>query len=59
MDDLLSRKFLFAVMVVVMGFILVITNKVTVDVFFNFAEVVGGTYVIGNLGSKFMSSKTK
>lgn len=48
MEILLSKKFIFALVVVLMGFILVLLKETTSDVFFKFAELVGGLYVIGN-----------
>jgi len=51
MEDLLSRKFIFALLALVLGFVLVLTNKVPAGDFLNFVQVIGGIYVIGNLGA--------
>jgi len=50
-----GRKFVFALILITMGFILVITGETTVDSFFNFAELVGGTYVLGNIATKVVA----
>lgn len=47
-----GRKFAFAVLITLMGFIFVLTNRVTADAFFAFAQIVGGIYVVGNVTSK-------
>lgn len=52
-DNLLSSKFLYAVFVVLLGFILVVLKMVESSVWFNFAEIIGGIYVAGNTISKF------
>lgn len=51
MEALLSRKFLFAVLLVILDFVLVLIGKVTASEFSSFAMIVGGMYVVGNLGS--------
>jgi hypothetical protein len=50
-ENLLSRKFIYAILATVMGFVLVMVDKVTADVFLKFLEVIGATYVIGNVGA--------
>lgn len=50
-DDL-GRKFIFALLVVIAGFVLVLTGKASVEQWFNFAELIGGIYVAGNVGEK-------
>ena len=52
LDDVGGRKFIFAIVVIILGFALVITNRVGSDLWFNFVEIVGGTYVVGNVVSK-------
>lgn len=51
-EKLGGRKFILGMTLVVMGFVLVLTGRITADTFFSFAEVVGGTYVVGNVASK-------
>jgi hypothetical protein len=53
MDPLFSRKFIYALVVVVMGFILTAMGQVSAESFFNFAQLIGGIYVLGNVASKF------
>jgi len=50
-NNLLSRKFIFAILAVILGFILVFINKVEPLDFLHFVEIIGGTYVIGNVGA--------
>jgi hypothetical protein len=50
-NDLLSRKFLFAILVVVLSFILVFIGKITSTEWVGFVEIIGGIYVIGNVAS--------
>ena len=48
-NPLLSRKFVFSMLVVIFGFVLVLTGKTTADNFFQFVEIIGGTYIAGNV----------
>jgi hypothetical protein len=48
LEILLSKKFIFALIAIVMGFVLVLMKETTSDIFFKFVEIVGGLYVIGN-----------
>ena len=48
-----GRKYLFAILVVVLGFVLVMTGRVESKEWFGFVEVVGGSYILGNVVSKF------
>lgn len=50
-DALGGRKFIFGVLLVLCGLVLVAVNKVTGDSFLNFAMVVGATYVVGNVSA--------
>jgi len=36
-------------LVVIFGFVLVLTGKTTADNFFQFVEIIGGTYIAGNV----------
>ena len=59
MSILLSKKFIFALVAIAMGFTLVLMKETTSDVFFKFVEVVGGLYVLGNISDKINDSLTK
>ena len=50
-ESLLSRKFLFGLLMIIMGFVLVEQGKIEVQFFFTFAEIIGATYVIGNVAT--------
>jgi hypothetical protein len=52
-DAIGGRKFVYAILVVVLGFVLVFIGKVTAEDWMNFASIVGGIYVIGNIVSQF------
>ena len=57
MEILLSKKFIFALVAIAMGFVLVLLDKTTSDFFFKFAEIVGGTYVVGNISDKINDTR--
>jgi hypothetical protein len=46
-----GRKFVFAVLVVVLSFALVIFGKLNADAFTNFSAIIGGIYVVGNVSA--------
>lgn len=48
-DQLGGRKFIYALLVVILTFILVVIGKLAVDSFIAFAETIGGIYIIGNV----------
>ena len=52
-NDLLSRKFLFAILATALAFVLVLTDKVVAQDFLAFVGVIGAQYVLGNVVSKF------
>ena len=54
---LLSKKFIFALVVVIMGFVLVLIKATTSDFFFKFVEIVGATYVVGNISDKIKDTR--
>ena len=49
LDKIGGRKFLFAMMVSIFGFVLVLTGHTTAEKFFQFIEIVGATYIAGNV----------
>lgn len=56
LEGLLSRKFLYAIMVIVMSYVLVLTGRVEPKEFMDFATVIGGIYVIGNVGTQIVNA---
>lgn len=54
MKELLSRKFIYAMSVIIMGFSLVMVGKLEPQAFLSFAELIGGIYIAGNLGAKLI-----
>lgn len=52
MEKLGGRKFVYALLVVVIASYFVIVGKLSTEGWITFVEVIGGLYVIGNLGSK-------
>ncbi len=50
--DAMGRKFIFAILVTILGFILVLTGYVKAVDWQNFVMVMGGIYVLGNLGDR-------
>ncbi len=56
--NLISTKFLFAVLVVTLGFILVM-HQLTAETWMQFTAVIGGIYVAGNVADKLAASQTQ
>ena len=54
-DKLGGRKFIYAILVLVMSFALVVAGKLETQAFLSFAEMVGGIYVIGNVASDLVN----
>jgi hypothetical protein len=48
-DNLGGRKFIFAILAVVLGFVLVLADRIVASDFLTFVGVVGATYVLGNV----------
>ena len=57
MSILLSKKFIFALVAIIAGLVLVLMDKTTADVWFRFCEIVGATYVAGNAVDKIADTK--
>lgn len=53
-DNLLSTKFIYATIAIISGLVLCCMGIVSGQDFFKFAEVIGGIYVVGNVGQKFI-----
>jgi len=52
-SPLLSRKFLFSLLLTVLSFVLVLTGKLTSKEWTDFVMVVSGIYASSNVVSKF------
>lgn len=52
LENLGGRKFVFGVILVIMGFVFTLLGKVSVEAFFTFASVVGASYIVGNVATK-------
>ena len=48
-----GRKFVFALLAIVLGFVMVMTGATTAKEWMGFVELLGGIYVTGNVVSKF------
>lgn len=53
-NNLLSTKFLYAIMALVAGLVLTTLGIVEGKEFLNFAEIIGGSYILGNVVQKFI-----
>lgn len=51
LEALGGRKFIFAMIMLVMAFVLVILKTLDPDSFLKFAAIIGGTYVAGNVAA--------
>lgn len=50
-----GRKFIYAILAVLLAFGLTLAGQLKSADFISFVEVIGGIYVIGNLGTKLTS----
>lgn len=57
MDQLLSKKFIYALFVELISGIFVLSGKLTGAEWTVFTSVIGGIYVVGNLGDAFINTK--
>lgn len=57
-NDIGGRKFIFALFVILLGFILVVTKFVDSATWLTFVNITGATYVVGNLGDSYVKNKT-
>lgn len=48
MEQIGGRKFVYAVLALVLGFILVMSNKVDANQFLEFTKWIAGIFVVGN-----------
>jgi hypothetical protein len=56
-DNLLSTKFIYAIVALVSGLVLCALGIVSGEEFFKFAEIIGGSYILGNVVQKFIPQK--
>ncbi len=54
-----GRKFIFAMLAIILSFILVVLKMVEPTDWFNFTGVIGGSYIIGNVASKLTNGLKK
>jgi len=52
-SPLLSRKFLFSLLLTVLSFVLVLTGKLTPKEWTDFVMIISGIYATSNVASKF------
>lgn len=57
-ERLLSKKFIFALAVSIMGFVLVLLKETDANTFFKFVELIGGIYVVGNISDKINDTRS-
>lgn len=57
MEKFISRKFLYTILLTIIGFVFVMMNKMTAKEYLDFCILIGGIYTIGNVASKFTSLK--
>lgn len=53
LNKLGGRKFLFAVLAVVLAFALVLAKLADAEQWMRFVQVIGAAYILGNVASKF------
>jgi hypothetical protein len=54
-DQIGGRKFIFAILCVISGTVLLVAGRITPEVWINFVQFMGVTYVAGNVGSKLVN----
>lgn len=54
-NDAVGRKFVFAVLVTILGFVLVLAGKVSAGDWQAFVMVISGLFIVGNLGDKIIN----
>lgn len=52
MNSLGGRKFIFTVLCLLISAVFVLMNKLSAEAFITFANILGATYVIGNVAQK-------
>ena len=52
MEQFGGRKFLFCLLLTVLSFVLVLTKSITSKEWTDFIMVIGGLYILGNVGAK-------
>jgi len=52
-----GRKFVFGLLIVILGFVLVVSKLAAAQEWITLVEITGGMYVLGNVGSKVVNSK--
>lgn len=58
-ENLLSRKFIFAILVSVLSFVMVLVEKLSPSDWLEFEAVIGAVYVIGNSVEKIVDATKK
>lgn len=58
MDNLKSTKFIFCILGALMAFVLVMVDKLGANEFITFFNILGGTYITGNVVSKFIKPES-
>jgi len=53
LNPLLSRKFLFSLLLTILSFVLVLTGKLTSKEWTDFVMIISGIYATSNVASKF------
>jgi hypothetical protein len=54
-QTLISKKFIYALLISILGFVFVVLGKVTANDWFSFVQIIGGMYVIGNIAEKVVN----
>lgn len=57
-EILFSKKFILVIILAIMGFVFVLLDKTTSDLFFKFIQIVGAGYLAGNISDKINDTVT-
>ena len=58
MENLTSTKFIFCMVSIIMAFALVWVEKIAASEFLTFVNIMGATYIIGNVASKIVNRES-
>ncbi len=57
-DQIGGRKFLFALYAMTLGFVLVLTKFVHADAWLGFINLLGATYIVGNVADGYIAKNS-
>ncbi|MEM4711392.1 MAG: hypothetical protein QXL18_05590 [Candidatus Woesearchaeota archaeon] len=56
-DKIGGRKFVYTLLLTIIGFIFVLIGKMTAKEYLDFCALISGIYIVGNVATKFTNNK--